>query len=118
MASIGKIDASMTAIWRSTGILVLGKSRNDLDQFAGRGDKESPAAITCDGCRVLFLKPACLCSGCLQGGFDQGGGQTGLPAARLDEIGLEAVAEGRQFIDFGDDAVLFGKWRNSESKSE
>ena len=57
----------------------------------------------------LFLKPACSCSGCLQGGFDQGGGQAGLPVARLDEIGLEAVAEGHQFIDFGDDAVLFGE---------
>ena len=116
MASIGKIDASMTAIWRSTGILVLGKSRNDLDQIAGRGDKESPAAITCDGCRVLFLKPACLCSGCLQGGFDQGGGQTGLPGARLGEVGLEAVTESHQFIDFDDDAVLFVCWGQWQRK--
>ena len=44
----------------------------------------------------------------LQGGFDQGGGKARLPRAGLGEVGLEAVAERNQFVDFGDDAVLFG----------
>ena len=26
------------------------------------------------------------------------------------ELRFQPVAEGHQFIDFGDDAVLFGKW--------
>ena len=43
-------------------------------------------------------------SGGLQGGFDQGGGETFLLSAGLGEAGLEAVAEGHQFVDFGDDA--------------
>ena len=46
-------------------------------------------------------------SGGGEGGFDQGGGQPRLPAARLGEVGLEAVAESQQFIDLRDDAVLF-----------
>jgi hypothetical protein len=55
-----------------------------------------------------------LFSGGLQGGFDQGGGEAFLPRAGLGEVGLEAVAEGHQFVDFGDDAVLFGEGRRSE----
>ena len=50
-----------------------------------------------------------LFSGSLQGGFDQRGGEALLPGAGLGEVGLEAVAEGHQFVDFGDDAVLFGE---------
>ena len=46
-------------------------------------------------------------SGGLQGRFDQRGGETFLPRAGGGEIGLEAVAEGHLFVDFGDDAVLF-----------
>ena len=29
----------------------------------------------------------------------------------LLQAGFEAVAERHQFVDFGDDAMLFGKWR-------
>ncbi len=47
-------------------------------------------------------------SGGLQGGFDKRGGKARLPRAGLGEVGLEAVAERNQFVDFGDDAVLFG----------
>ena len=50
-------------------------------------------------------------SGRLEGGFDQGGGKACLPTAGFGEVGLEAVAHGHEFIDFGDDAVLFGKGR-------
>ena len=50
-------------------------------------------------------------SGRLEGGFDQRGGEALLPRAGLGEAGLEPVAEGHQFVDFGDDAVLFGKGR-------
>jgi hypothetical protein len=46
-------------------------------------------------------------SGGLEGGFDEGGGEAFLLRAGLGEAGLEAVAEGHQFVDFGDDAVLF-----------
>jgi hypothetical protein len=49
-----------------------------------------------------------LFSGSLQGGFDQRGGEALLPGAGVGEVGLEAVDEGQQFVDFGDDAVLFG----------
>jgi len=49
-----------------------------------------------------------LFSGSLQGGFDQRGGEAFLLGAGLGEAGLEAVDEGQQFIDLGDDAVLFG----------
>jgi hypothetical protein len=48
-----------------------------------------------------------LFSGSLQGGFDQGGGEVLLPRAGLGEAGLETVDEGQQFVDLGDDAVLF-----------
>jgi hypothetical protein len=41
--------------------------------------------------------------------FDQGSGEALLPGVGFGEIGLEAIAEGHQFIDFGDDAVLFGE---------
>lgn len=49
------------------------------------------------------------CSGVRQrrGRIHQGGGQPRLPAARFGERGLEAIDEGQQFINFGDDAVLF-----------
>jgi hypothetical protein len=30
----------------------------------------------------------------------------------LGEVLLEGVAEGHQLVDFGDDAFLFGCWRN------
>ena len=50
-------------------------------------------------------------SGGLEGGFDQGGGEAILLGAGLGEVGLEAVDEGHQFIDLGDDAVLFGEGR-------
>ena len=53
-------------------------------------------------------------SGGLEGGFDQGGGEAFLLGAGLGEAGLEAVDEGHQFIDFGDDAVLFGERREVE----
>lgn len=43
-------------------------------------------------------------------GFDQGGGEALLPGAGLGEVGLEAVDEGQQFVDLGDDAVLLGEW--------
>ncbi len=46
-------------------------------------------------------------SGGLQGGVDERVCEARLPAAGVGEVGLEAVAEGHQFIDFGDDAVLF-----------
>jgi len=42
-----------------------------------------------------------LFSGSLQGGFDQRGGEAVLPRAGLGEASLEAVAEARQFGDFG-----------------
>lgn len=54
-------------------------------------------------------------SGGLQGGFDQRGGEAFLPRAGAGEVGLEAVDEGQQFIDLGDDAVLFGRRRNWNS---
>jgi hypothetical protein len=44
--------------------------------------------------------------------FDQGSGEALLPGVGFGEIGLEAIAEGHQFIDFGDDAVLFGERGN------
>ena len=50
----------------------------------------------------------------LEGGFDQRGGEAFLPGAGLGEAGLEAVNEGQQFIDLGDDAVLFGEGRERE----
>ena len=50
-------------------------------------------------------------SGGLEGGFNQRGGEACLQRAGLGEAGLEAVAEGHQFIDFGDDAVLLGEGR-------
>ena len=31
--------------------------------------------------------------------------------AGLGQLGLELIAQGQQFIDFGDDAVLFGEGR-------
>jgi len=49
-----------------------------------------------------------LFSGSLQGGFDQRGGEALLPRAGLGEVGLEAVAECQQFVDSGDDVLLFG----------
>ena len=50
----------------------------------------------CAGARRLF-RPCC----------DQGGGEVLLPRAGLGEAGLETVDEGQQFVDLGDDAVLF-----------
>ena len=50
-------------------------------------------------------------SGGLQGGFDERCGKAGLPGAGLGEVGLEVVAKRHQFIDFGNDAVLFIYWR-------
>ena len=47
-------------------------------------------------------------SGGLEGGFDQRGCESFLPRSGLGEVGLEAVAEGHEFVDLGDDAVLFG----------
>lgn len=55
-----------------------------------------------------------LFSGGLQDEFDQGGGEALLPRPGLGEVDLEAVDEGHQFVDFGDDAVLFGEGRNRE----
>ena len=54
-----------------------------------------------------------LFSGSLQGGFDQRGGEAFLARAGLGEAGLEAVDEGQQFVDLGDDAVLFGEGRQA-----
>ena len=48
-------------------------------------------------------------SGGFEGGFDKGRGEAFLLRAGLGEAGLEAVAEGHEFIDFGDDAALFGE---------
>ena len=42
----------------------------------------------------------------MEGGFEEAAG-LGLGGG---ELGFQAVAEGHQFIDFGDDAVLFGEW--------
>ena len=56
-------------------------------------------------------------SGDCKCGFDEGSGEAGLPGAGLGEVGFEAVAEGHQFIDFGDDAVLFGERRKWQGKS-
>ena len=39
--------------------------------------------------------------------FDHRIGEVGLGGLGLVEAGLEGVTEGHQFIDFGDDAVLF-----------
>ena len=55
-------------------------------------------------------------SGGLEGGFDKGGGEAFLLRAGLGEAGLEAVAERHQFVDFGDDAVLFGEGGKRKSK--
>jgi hypothetical protein len=57
-----------------------------------------------------------LFSGGLQGGFDQRGGEAFLLRAGLGEVSLEAVAERQQFIDFGDDAVLFGEGGNGNQQ--
>ena len=42
-----------------------------------------------------------------QGLLDHGIGQVGPGGLGLRKIGLEAVAECHQYIDLGDDAVLF-----------
>ena len=55
-------------------------------------------------------------SGGLEGGFDEGGGEAFLLRAGLGEAGLEAVDEGHQFVDLGDDAVLFGEGRHTDQE--
>src|SRR5690554_7845757 len=44
--------------------------------------------------------------------LDQGIGQLLVHLAGLVQAGFELVAERHQLIDFGDDAVLFGEWRD------
>jgi hypothetical protein len=46
--------------------------------------------------------------GLVEGGFEEAAG-LGLDGG---ELGFEAVAEGHQFVHFGDDAVLFAQRRN------
>ena len=36
--------------------------------------------------------------------------QLGVGVFGVGLLGFQAVAQGHQFIDFGDDAVLFGEW--------
>ncbi len=41
--------------------------------------------------------------------FDDGVGEVGLGGLGVFDPRLEGVAQGHEFIDFGDDAVLFGE---------
>ncbi len=50
-----------------------------------------------------------LFSGGLQCRFDQRRGETFQLRARFGKVGLEAVDESQQLVDFGDDAPLFGQ---------
>jgi hypothetical protein len=47
----------------------------------------------------------------------QGIEQTTADGVALREAGVELVAEGHQFVDFGDDTVLFGERRNCDGYS-
>ena len=44
--------------------------------------------------------------------FDEGVGEVKLGGLDVAEAGLKLVAQSHQFVDFGDDAVLFGEWRH------
>lgn len=47
-------------------------------------------------------------SSCFQRRFDERFGQRGLTLTGDGEVRFQAVAEGHEFVDFGDDAVLLG----------